>query len=228
MLMFNSPIGKSKFSVMSFTRASYDNGVSFVGNSGIDPTDPKSYLNIDNFTSNMYQNVSVMENLRFTYRTTIWEASIGGMARYSQAFYEISSKNVPATWTNSVNGNFILNSDIIGISTDARYTFYTGYSEGFNDPTFVWNAEISKQLFKNRFTIAAKVYDILNQSKNTSRTTTDNYVLDRRNNTLGRYIMFSLTYRFGTFGQRGGMGMGPGGRGGHGPGGPMGGGPGRR
>lgn len=225
MLMFNSPLGKSKFSIMSFTRASYNNGVSFVGSSDIDPEDSKSYLNINNFTSNMYQNVSFMENLRFTYRTTIWEASIGGMARYSQAFYEISSKNVPATWTNSINGNFILNSDVIGISTDARYTFYKGYSEGFNDPTLVWNAEISKQLFKNRLTIAAKVYDILNQSKNTSRTTTDNYVLDRRNNTLGRYIMFSLTYRFGTFGQKGGMGMGPGGRGGRGP---MGGGPGRR
>ena len=67
--------------------------------------------------------------------------------------------------------------------------------------------------------MAVKAYDILNQSKNTYRITRDNYVQDMQNNTLGRYIMVSLTYRFGNFGgQRGGM-RGPGGPGGR-PGGP--------
>ena len=121
---------------------------------------------------------------------------------------------------------------MLNISTDARYTRYDGYNSEFNDPTFVWNAEISKQLFKNQFTLALKAYDILNQSKNTYRSNQSNYVQDTRNNTLGRYIMLSLTYRFGTFGgNRGGMrgpgpgGPGPGGFGGR-PG--FGGGPGRR
>ena len=41
---------------------------------------------------------------------------------------------------------------------------------------------------------------------------------DTQNNTLGRYVMLSLTYRFGNFGgQRGGM-RGPGGPGGPGRG----------
>ena len=67
------------------------------------------------------------------------------------------------------------------------------------------------------------MYDILNQSRNTYRMTTDNYVQDTQNNTLGRYVMASLTFRFGTFGgQRGGGMRGPGGPGGpgRGPGGP--------
>lgn len=221
MFMFNSPLGKSKFSIMSFTRLNYSNGVSFVGDSGIDPTDKSSYLNLDNYTSNKYQNVSAMENLRLTYRSTIWEASIGGNVNYSQAFYEIADKNRDATWTNSIIGNVVLNSDVISFSTDARYTFYKGYSAGYNDPTLVWNAEVSKQLFKNRMTVAIKAYDILNQSRNTFRTTTDNYVLDTRNNTLGRYVILTLTYRFGNFGgQRMMGGPGPGGPGGRGPGGP--------
>ena len=92
---------------------------------------------------------------------------------------------------------------MLNISTDARYTRYDGYNSAFNDPTFVWNAEISKQLFKNQFTLSLKAYDILNQSKNTYRTTTDNYVQDTQNNTLGRYVMLSLTYRFGNFGKAG-------------------------
>ncbi|MCQ2152616.1 MAG: outer membrane beta-barrel protein [Bacteroidales bacterium] len=221
MFMFNSPIGKSKFSLMSFTRLNYGNGVSFVGDSNIDPQDKNSYLNLDNYTSNRYQNVSANENLRLTYRRTIWEASVGGEVRYSQAFYEISEKNRPATWTNGIFGNVVLNSDIISLSTDVRYTFYKGYSEGYNDPTLVWNAEISKQLLKNRMTIAVKAYDILNQSKNTFRTTTDNYVLDTRNNTLGRYVILTITYRFGSFGGKKmmGMGGGPGPSGQGGPGG---------
>ena len=37
---------------------------------------------------------------------------------------------------------------------------------------------------------------------------------DTQNNTLGRYIMLSLTYRFGTFGGQRGNRMGPGGPGG--------------
>jgi len=57
---------------------------------------------------------------------------------------------------------------------------------------------------------------------------TDNYVQDTQNNTLGRYIMVSLTYRFGNFGgQRGGM-RGPGGPGGRPGGHPGGWGGGRR
>ena len=43
-----------------------------------------------------------------------------------------------------------------------------------------------------------------------------NYHMETRNNTLGRYIILSLTYRFGNFGGQGG------GYGGGRPGGPMG------
>ena len=229
-LMFNTPIGKSRFSLMSFTNANFNTGVSLVGDENIDSGDPNSYLNMDNYTENDYRTLSAGENLRLTYRDDIIETSVGGGTRYSQTWYSISSKNVKPTFTSNVQANFIAKiPNVMNISTDARYTFYNGYNAGYNDPTFVWNAEISKQLFKNMFTLSLKCYDILNQSKNTYRTQTDNYTLDTRNNTLGRYIMLSLTWRFGTFGgNRGGM-RGPGGPGPGGPGpGGFGGGPGRR
>ena len=63
-----------------------------------------------------------------------------------------------------------------------------------------------------------KAYDILNQAKNLSVSDSNGVYRETWNNTLGRYIIVALTYRFGTFGgHRGGMRMGPGGRG---PGGP--------
>ena len=216
-IMFNTPIAKSKFSIMSFTNTNFSTGVSLVGDASIDGTDKSSYLNLANYTQNGYQTLSAGENLRLVFRDDIFEASLGGGTRYSQTWYTINESNRPATWTSNVQGQVIAKiPDVINFQTDARYTFYNGYNAGYNDPTLVWNAEISKQLFKNQFTLALKVYDILNQSRNTYRSTRDNYVQDTQNNTLGRYVMLSLTYRFGNFGgQRGGM-RGPGGPGGPG------------
>ena len=71
--------------------------------------------------------------------------------------------------------------------------------------------------FKDRFTLALNAYDILDQAKNLSISDSSNYHTETLNNTLGRYIIVSLTYRFGNFGGRNG-GRGPGmGRGPMGP-----------
>ncbi|MBQ4288070.1 MAG: hypothetical protein II770_08585 [Bacteroidales bacterium] len=79
----------------------------------------------------------------------------------------------------------------------------------------------------NRFTLMLKMYDIFNQSKALSITDSANYHLESFSNTLGRYIMLSLTMRFGNYGRRGGgrpgMGGPGGGQGGRGMGGPPGG-----
>jgi len=223
-IMFNTPIAKSKFSIMSHSNVSYSNSMSFIGKDGVDGDNSESYLNAANFDENRYQKVSANEFLRFVYRDNIIELSLGGNARYSQSWYTITTQEVKATWTNSVTGS--ANATIpggIGVVTDGNYTFYYGYDEGYNEPTFVWNAEVNKQLFKGQATLSLKAYDILNQSKNTYRTIADNYVQDVTNNTLGRYVILSFTYRFGTFGgnkNRGPMGRGHMG-GGHGMRGPM-------
>lgn len=86
----------------------------------------------------------------------------------------------------------------------------------------VLNIEISKLLFKDRFTLALKGYDLLNQAKNLSISDSSNYHTETWNNTLGRYAILSLTWRFGNMnnarkGMRGPGGPGPGGRGPMGP-----------
>jgi len=206
---YNTPIAKSKFSVTLTANGTYKTGVSYVGKDDINVDDPTSYLNLLNYDENSYQNVSASGQLRFTYRDKIMEYSLGGNARYSQAWYTVASKNKAATWTNRVTARAVAKiPNVFDLSTDAQYVFYAGYTQGYNDPSLVWNAQISKLLFKNNFTLAVKAYDILNQSKNTNRTMNDNYVRDMRTNTLGRYVIASLTYRFGTFGKRGRNGGG--------------------
>ena len=95
----------------------------------------------------------------------------------------------------------------INLIADLDYNWYNGYTTPQEDE-FVLNAEITKQLFKKKFTLALKAYDILGQSKNLSVTDSANYHQEVRNNTLGRYIILSLTYRFGNF-NRNGQNRGP-------------------
>ena len=97
----------------------------------------------------------------------------------------------------------------------------------------MWNASISQQLLRDKsLTVSVRVYDLLNQVNSISRSITASYIDDTATNVLTRYFMFSVSYRFNTFGKgnepkinggefnrgpgRGGFGGpgGPGGRGG--------------
>ena len=129
--------------------------------------------------------------------------------RISKSWYTIASYSQNATWNNQIDAS--MNWTIPGgvsLIADCDYNWYRGYTTP-QDDEFVFNAEINKLLFKDKFTLAVKAYDIFNQSKNLSVTDESNYHLETRNNTLGRYIMVSLTYRFGNFGQAGGGHRGP-------------------
>ena len=117
-------------------------------------------------------------------------------------------------------------------NTDVRFSQTSGYSAGYNTSQWIWNASLEYMFYKKQFTLAARAYDLLNQRKSIGRTSTANTVTDSWNNSLGRYVMFSLSYRFNTFQKNGQetpqMNYGGFGPGGHGPGGGGPGGGGRR
>jgi len=206
-VMFNSVIAKSNFSISSFSNVRYGNSISYVREG-------------QDFVENVTRTFSVSENLRITYRNDWAEIILGGRVNYQDAWYTVSSMDKIATWTNAVTGSAnITIPGGVNISSDINHTFYIGYDDNYNKPYTMWNASVSKTLFKESATLKVKIYDILKQAKNLTRTTTENYVQDVINNTLGQYVMVTLTWRFGNFGdmknmRRGhGMGRGPMGRG---------------
>jgi hypothetical protein len=124
----------------------------------------------------------------------------------NKSWYTIENSQLSATWNNKVDlsANWTLPFGM-NIIADLDYNWYEGYTTPQPDE-FILNAEITQQVFKKKCTIALKAYDILGQSKNLSVSDSANYHQEVRNNTLGRYIILSMTYRFGNFGgQRGGM-----------------------
>lgn len=227
-ITYQTSIKQSKFSFSGSLNSSYSKGVSFVGDATkvIDPEDEASYLNLDNFIANFYKRASFRGTVRFTYRNDWMEYYMGGNSRCSLNWYYDDSKNTPPAWTNSFTSRLVVNiPNVMDIKTDCSYIFYLGYVTGRTDPSFVWNAELSRQVFKRRGTIALKGYDLLGQAKNMRRTINDNYMMDSWSNTLGRYVVLSFTYRFGRFvdrnqmgGRRGGNRSGMGGMSGRGPG----------
>lgn len=90
----------------------------------------------------------------------------------------------------------------IVLSTDINYAATSGYSEGYDTRTWMWNASLSYEFLRNRnAAVTLKAYDILGQRSNVSRSVTANYIDDSRYNSLTRYVMLSVSYRFNTFGK---------------------------
>lgn len=100
------------------------------------------------------------------------------------------------TWDNSVSGDLSYwPGKEWELKNKVRYLFYNGYTNGFGDPALNWNFSLSKS-FKS-FTLSLSVNDILNQTKNLRRTSTDEYTEDVYSNVIGRYFLFGFSFNFG-------------------------------
>ena len=79
--------------------------------------------------------------------------------------------------------------------TNASYHSFRGYTPGYNDPYFLWDLTISKNI--KAFTLSLGVSDILNQQRALRRNVTAEFVEDTQSLIIGRYAMFSLKWNFG-------------------------------
>ena len=220
----NLPLGDSAFTLSNTIGASYRQSASYVG-TDVDMgtyNEDGYYAFMDEFinlfvndpdwyaahiTENSTRTLSANENLRIRYRGTALEAMVGASTRMNRSWYSISNANEnTTTWNNAVNASLTWNWNATGISFegDYNYRWYNGYSTQQPSESIL-NAEISKTLFNDSMTLALRGYDILGQSKNLMVSDSANYHSESVNNTLGRYVIVSLTWRFGTMG--GGRGM---------------------
>ena len=245
-LSVNSPIAKSNFSIFTMTNARFSQSTSFTDSGAKISMDEyldkdgvfkfKEFLakysdpsNAPMFKKNVQNTYSINERLRFTYRSDDLEITLGGRVGYNNTTYSINKESSGQgngvadvkTWNNMVDGsiNWTLSSAGLTFKTDARYNWYVGYTTDM-DPVFTVNMDIQKLLFKNKVTLALRAYDLLDQARTISESNSNGVRTERWSNTLGRYVIVALTYRFGSFGRRGNnMRMGPG-MGGPGMGGP--------
>lgn len=184
-LMYNYRIPNSDFYWNLWTRSALSNGISF--------------LNVKSqFEQNITTNLNLGLNNRLSYRLEDFEAVAALSLSYRRTWYSSESLENLSLWTNRASGSLNWTIDKTwNISSDVTHRFFIGYSEGYGKSQTIWNASVSKTFFKKRMTAKVKVYDILKSNRSISRTNAENYWQDTRNNTLGRYLMFTLLYRFG-------------------------------
>ncbi|MBO4476377.1 MAG: outer membrane beta-barrel protein, partial [Bacteroidales bacterium] len=235
-LFANIPIGRSNFTISNMARGNYSTSASYVGGSDVTSLignyydaatgdmDYAGFMAAYNdgafkFDENVIRTVTAVERLRVIYRNDALELSLSGRTRMNKSWYTINENaDNTMTFNNQVRATVNWTWDEPGITFKSDYNFnwYNGYSSELNyTPEHILNAEIQKTLLKRTMTIALKGYDILGQAKNLSVTDSDNYHSEVVNNTLGRYIILSVTWRFGNFdrskmrgpgGMRGGAG----------------------
>ena len=146
-------------------------------------------------------NFSVNESFGFAWRPENVELEI--RPRYS---FQTTSNTVQRnqnrnvhTYGGSFYGTYYTPVGIV-LGTDLNYSATSGYSDGYDTRTWMWNASISYQFLREKAaTITVRAYDLLGQRSNIRRSITDNYISDMRYNSLTRYVMVSASYRFNTF-----------------------------
>ena len=83
------------------------------------------------------------------------------------------------------------------IATDYNIFVRRGYqSSEINNTTNAWNASLSKAFLKGSLVAKLSAYDILHQVSNIGYSVNAQGYTERRYNSIPRYVMFSMAYRF--------------------------------
>lgn len=85
------------------------------------------------------------------------------------------------------------------LGSDFGYTYNSNIADGFKKDFYLWNVSLGYNFFKDQLLAKVKVYDLLNQNLNSTRTITPTAIVDAENTVLRRYVMFSLTYKLEKF-----------------------------
>lgn len=207
----NIALPNKKYTINSFTRANYQNMVSYISDNSVAVSADK----------NITKRLGLAERLRGTYRNDWWEISLNGSLDYTHSRNSYQESNNLDTYQfaygASTNVRLPWN---MSISTDLSQNSRRGYAESsMNTDELIWNAQISQDFLKgNAATVSIQFYDILKNQSNISRVITAAMRQDTEYNAIYSYCMVHFIYRLNLFGGKGagkgGPGFAPGGPGG--------------
>jgi hypothetical protein len=182
--MINKSLFNRKFSVNSTSNIGYSESNGFI-NSDLNTTG----------------DLSLGETLGTSYRSDLFDFSLRGNVRYSKTDKSLAGQISSEVFNYGVNANTTIYLPWnLGVNSDLNYSTNSGYSDGFKQNEWLWNASIQKQVFKDKGgTIKFSMYDILHQRSNISRTSGAQSLRYTASNTVGSYFIFSFTYRFRNF-----------------------------
>lgn len=182
--IYNTPLRNKKFSVNSMTFMGYNRS--------------NTYINGGQNTADIY---TPQENLGLQFRSDKFDFNIRGNISYNGVRNSISSdRNQNAFDYGGFGSLTFYMPKGFTVDSDMQYSTNSGYKTGFDLNMWLWNASISKQVFKNKAgLIRIKMNDILQQRANISRQTGAEYLEDVSTNVLPSYVMVNFVYKFQVF-----------------------------
>jgi hypothetical protein len=186
MFMITLPFRDKRWQFNNFTRLGYS-----------------SSAGKNNGEFNRANQFSAGESLSLAFRSTYFDTELRGNYNLQHVLNTVQTGNNRTVHNFGGTYSFTVNLPFgMTIGSDITYRGNEGYTDGYNQNVWLWNAQISYSFLAGKnATIMLKGVDLLNQSNNIQRTVTGNYLEDVEYNTLGRYCMISFSYRFNTFGK---------------------------
>ena len=183
-MMLNTPLKNKKFSINSMTMASFANS--------------NGYINEEKNTN---RNLILSERGGIDFRSSYLDLGVNGNIRYNATSNSLQKENNQNTFNYGAGGYTTIYLPLnFKIESDVNWSTNSGYGDGFKQNEVLWNASASKSFLKNnQGTLRFKIYDILRQRSNISRSVTASYIQDSEYNTLGSYFMVHFIYRFSIF-----------------------------
>lgn len=180
MMMYTSPIGNRGWRWTNNAFIRYSRAVGF-----------------NNGDENRSGTLMVSETPSIAFRNDIVDVELRPYYNYQQTRNSLQTDNRDIhSYGGTLNANYYTPFGL-SIGTDVTYSATSGYSAGYDNNQWLWNAQLSYEFLKDKSaTITVKAYDLLQQKKNVSRSVTANYIEDREFNTVTRYVMLSFSYRF--------------------------------
>ncbi|MEZ0541273.1 outer membrane beta-barrel protein [Fibrella arboris] len=124
------------------------------------------------------------------------DLNLSGNVTYSIATYSIQPQQNTRYLTNTANLRaFHRFGNRFFVQTDLYYNGNTGRAAGYNQQFVLLNASIGQFLFKQKqgeWRISG--YDLLNQNRSITRTTSETYIEDTQSLVLRRYFMLTFSY----------------------------------
>lgn len=197
----NMPFRNRNFSINAMSYGSYQRTNTFVSD------------DVSDRIKNISNNYTFSENAGISFRSEVtrdgaqhWllrsvDLNLRGNIRYQNVRYSATGNNNTEAFNYGGNADFsIYFQKDFTLQTDLNYSTNSGYSDGFKQEEWLWNASVSKDIFSAKNgTIRLKIYDILKQRSNISRQTSDNYFRDVTTNAISSYFMVNFVYKFQLF-----------------------------
>ena len=191
-ISFDTPLKNKKFTISAGASANYKNQVGYLSVGRQD----SELSTTHNFTTN--------ERVRASYRNDKFDIALNGRFRYNKVNNDKQEGSNRETFDYTLSGDTHIRLPWdIEVSTDISWRIREGYSGNAGRDECLWNVQISKRFLKRKKAmIRLRIFDILQQQNNQTRSVRANGITDTTSNMLTSYCILNFTYRFNTLGGR--------------------------